>query len=401
MSPAVRFLAFVMVGWAGVRFVGPQVVDASWLDGPDDGDETRVVDAALDAPRVSIPQDAADPAATSADGAPIMTQAGWPAGAILTPYGILMPYGSAPPAVGKWPAMPRWAAAPPPQPRYRRQVIDVPVPRYVPQRIPYPVMAQATAPSAPLIGYSLADGTPVYADTIARAAPRTAAAPTVPPPIAAPGAAPSRSADRWQLSAWAFLREALGGAEAAPGLAPGSMLGGDQIGARLLYNHSENWGLSARASSAVGSVRGDEVAFGLRYRPSPDAPLAFTIERREAIGAGAAARSAFAAFAETGLYDRSLGAFRLDAYAQGGAVGIENPQWFIDGAATATRPLWRSLSGGAGVWGAAQPGVSRLDIGPRVSVPLGPVRVHADYRYRLTGNAAPDTGATVTVAADF
>ena len=401
MSPAVRFLAFVMVGWAGARLVGPHIVDARWFEGSDDGADTRIADGATDVPRVSTPQDAAAQAASSSDAVPTMVQAGWPAGAIMTPYGILMPYGSAPPADGQWPAMPQWAVAPPPHPRYRRQVIDVPVPRYVPQRVPYPVMPQAAAPSAPLIGYSLADGSPVYADTIARAAPRSSVETIVPPPIATAGAAPTRGADRWQLSAWAFLREALGGGQAAPGLAPGSMLGGDQIGARLLYNHSKNWGLSARASSAVGSVRGDEVALGLRYRPSPDTPLAFTIERREAIGTGPAARSAFAAFVETGLYDRPLGAFRLDAYAQGGAVGIDDPQWFVDGAATATRPFWRSLSGGAGMWGSAQPGVSRLDIGPRLSVPLGPVRVHADYRYRLTGNAAPDSGAAVTVAADF
>jgi hypothetical protein len=67
-----------------------------------------------------------------------------------------------------------------------------------------------------------------------------------------------------------------------------------------------------------------------------------------------------------------------------------------------TRPVWRNFSGGVGMWGGAQPGLRRLDIGPRASMKVnGKVRVHLDYRQRLVGNAAPGSGGVVTIAGDF
>ncbi|WP_265569659.1 hypothetical protein [Sphingomicrobium nitratireducens] len=62
----------------------------------------------------------------------------------------------------------------------------------------------------------------------------------------------------------------------------------------------------------------------------------------------------------------------------------------------------KNVDGGFGVWGSAQPGLSRLDAGPRLSMPLGKrMRVHADYRFTLAGNARPGSGPAVTVAGDF
>ena len=57
---------------------------------------------------------------------------------------------------------------------------------------------------------------------------------------------------------------------------------------------------------------------------------------------------------------------------------------------------------GGGVWGGMQPGLSRLDVGPRVSMRLRRgMRVHLDYRYKALGNAQPGSGAVVTLAGDF
>jgi len=75
---------------------------------------------------------------------------------------------------------------------------------------------------------------------------------------------------------------------------------------------------------------------------------------------------------------------------------------FADGSATLTRPLWRAFSGGAGVWGGVQPGLYRVDAGPRLTWRVGrSLRVHADYRQRLAGTAAPGSGPVMTIAGDF
>jgi hypothetical protein len=50
--------------------------------------------------------------------------------------------------------------------------------------------------------------------------------------------------------------------------------------------------------------------------------------------------------------------------------------------------------------GAAQPGLYRLDVGPRVSMQVRKnFRVHFDYRQRLAG--LPRSGPAITLAADF
>jgi hypothetical protein len=63
------------------------------------------------------------------------------------------------------------------------------------------------------------------------------------------------------------------------------------------------------------------------------------------------------------------------------------------------------VSGGFGVWAAAQPGVRRLDIGPRLSakIPLnnGGMRVSADYRFRIGGNANPQSGPSISLSHFF
>jgi hypothetical protein len=60
---------------------------------------------------------------------------------------------------------------------------------------------------------------------------------------------------------------------------------------------------------------------------------------------------------------------------------------------------------GAGAWGGAQPGASRLDAGPTLSWRLPAARAHlrieAGWRFRLAGEAAPGSGPALTLLADF
>lgn len=220
-------------------------------------------------------------------------------------------------------------------------------------------------------------------------------------PTATPGSAGAPLAkkfDRLQLSAWALLRGSPG-----PGnLATGGTLGGSQVGARLTYNFSPSLAASLRSSSSVGGVRYAEVAAGVRWKPLASIPIALNIERRQAMNRWGG-RNAFALFAEGGLYQTPVfGLANLDLYAQGGVVGFDSRDLFFDGAATFTRPVWKEWSAGLGIWGGAQPGLYRVDAGPRLSYDVGRgIRLHADYRQRLAGEAAPSSGPALTIAGDF
>ena len=221
-------------------------------------------------------------------------------------------------------------------------------------------------------------------------------------PARVPGTAPiPPRLDRISLTTWAMLRNLPAGTPLPDdSLASGGTLGGSQAGARLAYAFNRALAASLRTTSNIGGDKGAEVALGVRWTPLRTVPVAITAERRQGFGSG---RSAFALFAEGGVYDRPMPfRMRMDAYAQAGVVGFHHRDLFADGAMTLTRPVWRQLSLGGGVWGGIQPGVYRVDAGPRVSLRVGrSMRVHLDYRQRIVGNAAPGSGPAVTIAGDF
>jgi hypothetical protein len=210
-----------------------------------------------------------------------------------------------------------------------------------------------------------------------------------------------RGIDRVQLTAWALLRGQQG-ALGPSSLASGGQLGGSQAGARLAYNFTRQIAATARTTSEVGR-RGGEVAAGVRIQPAAAIPLWFTAERRQRLGRYGGGRNAFALFFESGVYERPLPwRLTLDAYLQGGVVGVHSRDGFIDGAMTVSRPVYRQFSAGLGVWGGAQPGVYRVDAGPRITMRVRQnLKVHLDYRARLAGNAQPGSGPAVTLAGDF
>jgi hypothetical protein len=208
--------------------------------------------------------------------------------------------------------------------------------------------------------------------------------------------------DRWQLSTWALLRSQQTGVAGSQSLASGGQLGASQAGARLIYNLMRQVALTARTSSEVGR-RGGEVAGGVRVQPLAHVPLWVTAERRQAIGRYGGGRSAFALFAEGGVYGMPLPwRFSLDSYLQGGVVGARSRDLFVDGGLAVTRPVFSRFSAGFGIWGGAQPGLYRIDAGPRITMRVrNNVKLHLDWRQRLRGNARPGSGPAVTLAGDF
>ena len=390
MTASVRFIGVAVFAWAGVRAVSLGLVpggDALAIDRPA---------AASTVPALEPTQlQPFDPAAQSTPAVP-----GDPSVAQAIPA-----------------SAPAWAA-PPPEPAAR--ATGLPLRVYVPAALRYRRTERAydEGAYAPAPYWSQRERLARAEAELPppRALPVTMAMAPARPPVVLPaavqvGGAPvdllaaplARHSKRLELSSWALLRGKPGDLLGPNSLATsGATLGGSQAGARLSYWITPHLAASLRSSTPLGGARGGEVAAGVRYRPFLTIPFAITAERRQRFGR-AGGRNDFALFVEGGLWDRRMPAgFRLDANVQGGVVGIRHRALFGDGALTLTRPLWRNISGGFGVWGGAQPHLYRLDAGPRLTIKMTrSVRVHLDYRQRLLGTASPSSGAAVTIAGDF
>ncbi len=382
MSHSTRFIAIALLGWIGVRALSLGMIpggEAFAFDRPPAPIATPAPHSAMPALVATefAPLDpvapASDPRAMPDAAAQYYPRAVPP---YALPYGLPVAYAA---GVSRAPAVMRFASSPAPPRRWGAEAAQ---------------------------GFDLAPAAARYADNVA---------PLDQWPIAAiAGGAPTSrrmqstpaelirkipGIDRLSMSAWAMMRRDPG----SPSLAANGQLGGSQAGARLLWRFHPNFAASLRSSAPIGGVaRTAELAAGLRYQPLRALPVALTLERRQSFGRDKGA-SGFAIFAEGGLYQRPIVAgFNLDAYLQAGMVGVRRHAAFVDGSATLTRPVWRQFSAGVGVWGGAQPGLARFDVGPRLSMRVGrAMRVHLDYRQRLVGRAAPGSGPVVTLAGDF
>lgn len=228
-------------------------------------------------------------------------------------------------------------------------------------------------------------------------------------------AAPATPLRRWSADGWLLLRR--GGAGSAPAGFAAPTYGASQLGAviryRLAPESARNPALYLRASSAVHAPHGEEVAAGFAVRPVGKLPILAMAELRATrLTSGTKLRPAAALVSEFPPLGLPLGA-RAEAYLQAGYVGGPGATAFADGQLSVTRRLARfgptDLSAGAGVWGGAQQGSSRLDIGPTASLrlPLGgslgsaSARLSADWRFRVGGSAAPTSGPAITLSAGF
>ena len=368
MRPSLRFLTLVLVGWAGVRVA---------MLGGLPGSEIFRIDRGEVKPSAIVPTQVPDlpPVAPAA-----MMAA--PAGYAMAPLPPGMSYapGAVPPVVV--PVYYRYAdqSGPPP---FRRAGLTPIIPASQP--VFYSPVPQL-------------DDWPL--SRIASASMPARSQPAVPFPNGEPPLQPRL--DRIQMSMWAMLRQQETGIAGSSALGNTGSLGASQAGARILYNFSPALAVSLRTSSTIGR-RGGEVAGGIRYRPLRSVPLWVTLERRQAIGHFGGGRNDFALFAEGGVWGQRMPfGFTLDGYVQGGVVGLNSRDLFADGGVTFSRPVYKQFSAGFGVWGGVQPGLYRVDAGPRVTMKVRRnLRVHFDWRQKLAGNARPSSGPAVTLAGDF
>jgi hypothetical protein len=368
MRPSLRFLALAVAGWAGVRAAMLGVLPGAEIFRIDRSEAK--VQAPPIVPTEFPPIEPIAPAATgiaSADYAPAAYGTAMPPGVRVVP--VYYAASSAP------------ASTIPARPSRLTTILPEPAPAFY-----SPIPALDEWPLSRLAATSM----PPMRSTVVLAA------------QSIPAAVQPNRIDRVQLSAWALLRGRQGAPLGATSLASGGTLGGSQAGSRLMYNFTRQIAATLRTSSDVGR-RGGEVAAGVRIQPVGGIPVWFTAERRQRLGRYGGGRNAFALFVEGGVYQRPMPwRFSLDAYLQGGVVGLHHRDKFIDGGLTLTRPLFKQFSGGFGVWGAAQPGVYRVDAGPRITMNVrNNIRVHLDWRQKLAGNAEPGSGPAVTLAGDF
>ena len=374
MRPSLRFLAMAVVGWAGIRAATLGMIPGAQLF-------------------AAKPDGEMQPAAAQAAGVEPIA----PASVTPEPYQAAMPY------------PPQYYPYPPQYLPYPLGGAAGPVsPIVIPVEYSYRAPPQSTA--QPAI-WSLPEPRRYYSpeppgadwEVSSVAASSMPVPPTASePPQSTPAATTlAHRLDRIQLTMWAALRgrQDLSGTTS---LASGGTLGGSQAGARLFYNVTPQIAAVLRSSSDVNR-RGGELAAGVRVQPLRSIPLWVTAERRFQLGRYGGGRNAFALFAEGGVYDRPMPwNFTLDGYAQAGVVGLSSRDLFADGAATFTRPVYKQFSGGFGVWGGVQPGLYRVDAGPRVTIRVRRnVKVHVDWRQRLAGNAEPGSGPVLTLAGDF
>ncbi len=224
-----------------------------------------------------------------------------------------------------------------------------------------------------------------------------------------PASAEGARTDNWSGDAWVFWRE---GSDAP--VTPGAQgYGRSQAGAviRLAMIPASALRPQAhlRVSTALEGPREREVAAGISARPLADVPLRVAAEARVTeTDFGTEVRPA--AFAVTEIPPFALPAgLTGETYVQGGYVGGDYDTAFIDGQLGIAREFALTdrsrLRLGGGLWGGAQRGASRLDVGPsaQLTFRIGAVnaRASADYRFRIAGDARPSSGPALTLSASF
>jgi hypothetical protein len=219
----------------------------------------------------------------------------------------------------------------------------------------------------------------------------------------------SRRHQGFDIYAYSFLRSGSGSSN----LVGGGQYGGGQSGLIATYALASFRGTGGNSKLSIlarGAIAHDdpaerEVAAGLRWQPLPRAPFTLTAERRFRN----ARADAFAVYLAGGKSSDIPLKFRLDAFAQAGVVSGKDGGPFFDVTTRAERKLMdigkTPVTVGAGIWGGGQKDVFRIDAGPTIGTEValgdGRLRINADWRFRIAGDARPASGPAVTLSTSF
>jgi hypothetical protein len=215
-------------------------------------------------------------------------------------------------------------------------------------------------------------------------------------------------ANKFSLYAYSFWRKGAGGSSGAAATA--AQYGGSQSGVIATYRLSgaAASGLFAMLRTAItpGKFAEQEMAAGLRWRPSNSVPVTLTAERRVRFNG----QDQFALYAAGSADPAPLaGGFSASGYAQAGIIPGRRTDLFFDAGLRADRSVialaGMDLAAGFGAWAGGQRGAARLDAGPMVrsNFDVGGVKlqVTADWRFKISGNASPGSGPALTISTGF
>lgn len=201
------------------------------------------------------------------------------------------------------------------------------------------------------------------------------------------------SPNRWSGSFYAVTR-----GSSAIGAAP--MLGGTQAGVRGYRALLGKVSATASLAASPGRNGTREATVGVALRTGAVGVIA---ERSFGLDGGT---SGLRLLGFAGIARALPARFELNGYGQAGVTPIG---MFADGSQSIERPVLKqgktALSVGFGTWGSTQRGAHRIDIGPQLvaRLPLAKqhMRVSAEWRVRIAGNASPGSGPAITLGADF
>ena len=216
---------------------------------------------------------------------------------------------------------------------------------------------------------------------------------------------------RWSGDGWLMWRQ--GGAAPVHGLAPptyGASQGGAVLRYRLAAASALQPTLYLRVTGAMDGSGEADSAFGFSARPIAGLPLTAAVEARVSRFSNGSTHLRPAAMVITELEPQPMPfAMRAEIYGAAGYVGGPGATAFVDGQLRVDHHVATvgpsEIRAGGGVWGGAQQGASRVDVGPTASIGLASghaaARLRFDWRMRVAGDAAPTSGPAVTIAAGF
>ncbi|WP_197274695.1 hypothetical protein [Novosphingobium sp. AAP83] len=281
------------------------------------------------------------------------------------------------------------------------------------------VLAQGVRPDRPLVDLAPPPPPGLWAQSAFVGEPRAGAtghAEALPDQVSAPPrVVRPNNGKRWSFDQWLLMRE--GGGDPAQAVGAASY-GASQAGGIARYRLGKAAPHSSfaylRTSLAIDAPGNDrEIALGFGMRPVSRVPLRVLAEARLYDSKASPARVRPVLTVVTELPWQEMGAgFRAEAYGQAGYAGGTEPTAFFDVQAVVDRSLGKAMGPlrevrlGAGLWAGGQKGAVRLDVGPRVSVPLAlgaevSSRIALDWRLQVAGNARPVSGPALTLASSF
>ncbi len=216
---------------------------------------------------------------------------------------------------------------------------------------------------------------------------------------------------RWSGDGWLMWRQ--GGAAPAGGLAPpvyGASQGGLVLRYRLAPSSALQPTLYMRVTGALDGSGQADSAFGFSARPIAGLPLIAAVEGRVSRFSNGTTHLRPAAMVVTELTPQPMPfALRAETYAAAGYVGGPGATAFVDGQLRVDHHVASfgpsEIRAGGGMWGGAQAGAGRLDIGPTATVRLAgdhyAARLGLDWRLRVAGDALPTSGPAMTLSAGF